>query len=121
MSEVIDKEKWKKDTQELIEKIKSMKSDERLELIALLEECNEAVNASTIGWSAYLKRPKVMKHFETPELKILLDFFKDMATKFLEEDIKAASKILAIESETKKTEDKSKEKEKESKKLSYRV
>jgi len=84
---------WIKTTEKSLNKIKKLKSKDRLETLASIQLCNESIYSSVMGWSAFIQRPKVMNHFSDIELKKLLEIFKDIAVIFLETDIASTKKI----------------------------
>lgn len=75
-------------TEEIIKKLKEKKVGDRLELVALIEEAVVAVNASTLGWSSWLKHPSIMKLFTEVELNDIAESQRKMSSEFLEFDIK---------------------------------
>jgi hypothetical protein len=106
-----------KKTEEVIKKLKEKKPGDRLDLVSLIEEAITAVNASTLGWSSWLKHPSIMKVFNETEINSITEDLRRMASEFLEFDIKW-TKILQ---ERKEAERKQKAKESEKKQDSKAV
>lgn len=88
MSEQSPIDEYIEKTEIIIKHLKEKKSGDRLELISLIEEAITAVNASTLGWSAWLQHPSIMKLFDEKELGEVTEDIKRMAIEFLEFDIK---------------------------------
>lgn len=99
-----------KRTEEVIKNLKEKKLGDRLDLVSLIEEAITAVNASTLGWSGWLKHPSIMKIFSEAELSEIAERLRTMSIDFLEFDIKW-TKILQERKEAK-----AKEKKKENEK-----
>jgi len=94
---MVDKlSKWIKETKKNLKEIKEMKPEDRLETLAHIQLCNESIYASVIGWDSFIKRPKVMYHFNDKELEELFNQFKEIAIKFLGADLKATKKVKAL-------------------------
>lgn len=112
MSEETPIEDYIKKTEEVIKHLKEKKIGDRLDLVSLIEEAINAVNASTLGWSAWLQHPKIMKTFTESELTEIAEGFRRLSSEFLELDVKWTQ----ILKERKEAELAAKEKEKDSKK-----
>jgi hypothetical protein len=97
-------------TEDIIKKLREKKAGDRLELVSLIEEAVIAVNASTLGWSSWIKHPSVMKLFTEAELNDIAESQRKMSSEFLEFDIKW-TKILQ-ERKEEKIGEKAKESEK---------
>lgn len=91
---MVDKsEEWIKSTKKNLEKIQKLKSKDRLEALANIQLCNEAIYASVVGWNSFLERPKIMNQFTDRELKEIFNTFKEISVRFLETDIGAVKKV----------------------------
>jgi len=86
-------EEWIRQTKENLERIKKLKSKDRLGTLANIQLCNEAIYASVVGWNTFLERPKVMNQFTDLELKKVFSTFQEISLKFLETDIEAVKKV----------------------------
>ena len=99
-----------KKTEAIIKHLKDKKIGDRLDLVSLVEEAINSVNASTLGWSSWIQRPSLMKLFNETELNEIAEELRRMSSEFLEFDIKW-TKVLK---ERKDAEVIAKQKEKES-------
>jgi hypothetical protein len=102
-------------TEQVIKELKDKKAGDRLDLIAIIEQAVSALNASTIGWSAWLQHPSIMKIFDEKEITEIAEGIRKMASEFLEFDVKW-TKILKERKEAEMA-SKQKEKEKHQKKI----
>jgi hypothetical protein len=110
MSEESPLDDYVRKTEEVIKHLKEKKVGDRLDLVSFLEEEVSAVNASTLGWNAWIQHPSIMKLFNENELNEIAEGLRKMSSDFLEFDIKW-TKILKerkeAELEKKKKEEKS--------------
>lgn len=88
MSEESPVDDYIKKTEAIIKHLKDKKAGDRLDLVSLVEEAVTAINASTLGWSAWVQHPSIMKLFNETELNEIAEGLRRMSIEFLEFDTK---------------------------------
>jgi hypothetical protein len=88
MSEESPVDDYIKKTEAIIKHLKDKKAGDRLDLVSLVEEAITAINASTLGWSAWVQHPSIMKLFNETELNEIAEGLRRMSIEFLEFDTK---------------------------------
>ena len=91
---IIKVSKWTKRVLKELISIQDKKPEDRLEFIEAIAQANNAIVASGIGWSEWIKKPAIMKEFNIDELKEIHKGFQDIACKVLTYDIKW-TKVMA--------------------------
>jgi hypothetical protein len=88
MSEESPIDEYIEKTEQIIKDLKEKKAGDRLDLISVIEQSITALNASTLGWSAWLQHPSIMKVFNETEIAEITEGIRKMSSEFLEFDIK---------------------------------
>jgi hypothetical protein len=88
MSEESPVDEYIEKTEQIIKELKEKKAGDRLDLISVIEQCITALNASTLGWNAWLQHPSIMKVFNETEITEITEGIRKMSSEFLEFDIK---------------------------------
>lgn len=88
MSEESSIDEYIERTEQIIKELKEKKAGDRLDLISVIEQSITALNASTLGWSAWLQHPSIMKVFNETEITEITEGIRKMSSEFLEFDIK---------------------------------
>ena len=101
-------DKWIKEVEKEINKIKNWKIDDRLSMVAALTYCNSAVASSVNGWNSWLTNALVMEKFNEEELKEILKEFTELAIKWLELDLKYTKLLMKRQKKKKEEADKKK-------------
>jgi len=83
---------WTDERAKVLADLKKLEPADRLSLYASLIRLNSALFESVRGWDAWLRNPPFMETFSQEELNEIFTSFKDVTTKFLEEDIKWTGK-----------------------------
>lgn len=69
-----------------------MSPEDRLSVYSSLIKLNSALFESVRGWDSWLRNPTFMESFSHEELKEIFKEFRDVALRFLEEDVKWTGK-----------------------------
>jgi len=101
-------EKWIKEVEKEIDKIKKWKVEDRLSLVAALTYCNSAVASSVNGWNTWLTNALIMEKFNEEELREILKEFSRLAIKWLELDLKYTKLLMGRQKKKKEEVDKKK-------------
>jgi hypothetical protein len=83
---------WTDERAKVLADLKKLEPADRLSLYASLIRLNSALFESVRGWDAWLRNPPFMETFSQEELNQIFTSFKEVTTKFLEEDIKWTGK-----------------------------
>jgi hypothetical protein len=83
---------WTDERAKVLADLKKLEPADRLSLYGSLIRLNSALFESVRGWDAWLRNPPFMETFSQEELNEIFTSFKDVTTKFLEEDIKWTGK-----------------------------
>ena len=83
---------WTDERAKVLADLKKLEPADRLSLYASLIRLNSALFESVRGWDAWLRNPPFMETFSPEELNEIFTSFKEVTTKFLEEDIKWTGK-----------------------------
>ena len=100
--------KWIREVEKEIKRIKDWKINDRLSIVAALTYCNSAVASSVNGWNSWLTNALVMEKFSEEELKEILREFTELAIKWLELDLKYTKLLMKRQKEKKEEADKKK-------------
>jgi hypothetical protein len=83
---------WTDERTKVLADIRKLEPTDRLSLYSGLIKVNSALFESVRGWDSWLRNPTFMETFSQDELGEIFKNFKDVATKFLEEDIRWTGK-----------------------------
>ena len=83
---------WTDERTKVLADIRKLEPTDRLSLYSDLVKLNSALFESVRGWVSWLRNPTFMETFSQDELGEIFKNFKDVATKFLEEDIRWTGK-----------------------------
>ena len=83
---------WTDERTKALADIRKLEPTDRLSLYSGLIKLNTALFESVRGWESWLRNPTFMETFSQDELSEIFKNFKDIATKFLEEDIRWTGK-----------------------------
>lgn len=83
---------WTDEREKVLDEIKKMSPDDRLSVYSSLIKLNSALFESVRGWDSWLRNPTFMESFSHEELKEIFKEFKDVALRFLEDDVKWTDK-----------------------------
>jgi hypothetical protein len=83
---------WTDERTKVLADIRKLEPTDRLSLYSDLVKLNSALFESVRGWDSWLRNPTFMETFSQDELGEIFKNFKDVATKFLEEDIRWTEK-----------------------------
>lgn len=83
---------WAEERSRALEDIKKLDPKDRLGLYASLIRMNSALFESIRGWDSWLRNPTFIDTFAESELKEIFTQFKEVALRFLEEDVKWTGK-----------------------------
>lgn len=83
---------WTDERTKVLADIRKLEPTDRLSLYSDLVKLNSALFESVRGWDSWLRNPAFMETFSQDELGEIFKNFKDVATKFLEEDIRWTGK-----------------------------
>jgi hypothetical protein len=83
---------WTEEREKVLDEIKKMSPDDRLSVYSSLIKLNSALFESVRGWDSWLRNPTFMESFSHEELKEIFKEFRDVALRFLEEDVKWTGK-----------------------------
>jgi hypothetical protein len=83
---------WADERTSVLADIRKLEPTDRLSLYSGLIKLNSALFESVRGWDSWLRNPTFMQTFSQDELSEIFKSFKDIATKFLEEDIRWTGK-----------------------------
>jgi len=95
-------EEWIKRTEEIKKFIEKLKPKDRLEIVSAINDCNAAINASTLGWQSWVQAPKVMNSFDEKELLEIFEYFRKKSLDFLEQDMRWTKELQKKMAEQKK-------------------
>lgn len=83
---------WTEERTKILEDLKKLDPSDRLGFYSALIRLNSALFESVRGWDSWLRNPSFIDTFSQEELKDIFNEFKDVCTRFLEEDIKWTGK-----------------------------
>ena len=83
---------WTDERTKVLADMRKLEPTDRLSLYSDLVKLNSALFESVRGWDSWLRNPTFMETFSQDELGGIFKNFKDVATKFLEEDIRWTGK-----------------------------
>ena len=83
---------WTDERAKVLADLKKLEPTDRLSLYSGLIKLNSALFESVRGWDSWLRNPTFMDTFSQEELNDIFMNFKEVAAKFLEEDIKWTGK-----------------------------
>jgi len=83
---------WTDERTKLLADMRKLEPNDRLSLYSGLIKLNSALFESVRGWDSWLRNPSFMETFSQDELGEIFKNFKDVALKFLEEDIRWTGK-----------------------------
>jgi hypothetical protein len=83
---------WTDERTKALADIRKLEPTDRLSLYSGLIKLNTALFESVRGWESWLRNPTFMDTFSQDELGEIFKNFKDVATKFLDEDIRWTGK-----------------------------
>jgi hypothetical protein len=83
---------WTDERAKVLADIRKLEPTDRLSLYSDLVKLNSSLFESVRGWDSWLRNPTFMETFSQDELGEIFKNFKDVATKFLEEDIRWTGK-----------------------------
>lgn len=83
---------WTDERTKVLADVKKLEPSDRLSLYSGLVKLNSALFESVRGWDSWLRNPTFMETFSQDELAEIFKNFKDVAAKFLEEDIRWTGK-----------------------------
>jgi hypothetical protein len=83
---------WTDERAKVLDDLKKLEPTDRLSLYSSLIRLNTALFESVRGWDSWLRNPTFMESFAKEELNEIFASFKEVATKFLEEDIRWTGK-----------------------------
>jgi hypothetical protein len=83
---------WTDEREKVLGDLKKLEPTDRLSLYSSLIKLNSALFESVRGWDSWLRNPTFMDTFSQEELNEIFMNFKEVAAKFLEEDIKWTGK-----------------------------
>ena len=83
---------WTDERTKVLADLRKIEPTDRLSLYSGLIRLNSALFESVRGWDSWLRNPPFMDTFSQEELNEIFRNFKDVAVKFLEEDIKWTGK-----------------------------
>jgi hypothetical protein len=79
---------WVDERANVLADIRKLQPTDRLSLYSGLIKLNSALIEGVRGWDSWLRNPTFMQTFSQDELSEIFKNFKDVAIKFLEEDIR---------------------------------
>ena len=83
---------WTDERTKVLADLRKIEPTDRLSLYSGLIRLNSALFESVRGWDSWLRNPPFMDTFSQEELNEIFRNFRDVAVKFLEEDIKWTGK-----------------------------
>jgi len=83
---------WTDERTKVLADLRKLEPSDRLSVYSSLIKLNSALFESVRGWDSWLRNPSFMETFSQDELTEIFKNFKDVATKFLEEDIRWTGK-----------------------------
>ncbi len=83
---------WTDERAKVLADIKKLEPTDRLSIYSGLIKLNSALFESVRGWDSWLRNPAFMETFSQDEFNEIFTNFKEVATKFLQEDIKWTGK-----------------------------
>jgi hypothetical protein len=83
---------WTDERTKVLTDIRKLEPTDRLSLYSGLIKLNSALFESVRGWDSWLRNPTFIETFSQDELGEIFKNFKDVATKFLGEDIRWTGK-----------------------------
>jgi len=78
---------WTDERTKVLADLKKLEPTDRLSVYSSLIKLNSALFESVRGWDSWLRNPSFMETFSQEELREIFISFKEVTTKFLEEDI----------------------------------
>jgi len=85
-----------------LDRMKKLKPNDRLELVAAIERCMRILNASSSGWLNWSNQPSLMNLYKEDDLREMYGLFRDLASGILMLNIKYGSDILLKSKKQKK-------------------
>ena len=79
---------WTEERTKMLADLRKLEPTDRLSLYSSLIRLNSALFESVRGWDSWLRNPPFMATFSEEELNDIFGNFRDVAVRFLEEDIK---------------------------------
>jgi hypothetical protein len=83
---------WAEERARILEDVKKLEPHDRLSAYSALIKMNTALYESVRGWDSWLRNPIFMDTFSMEELKEIFVQFKEICTRFLEEDVRWTGK-----------------------------
>jgi len=83
---------WTDERAKVLADLKKLEPADRLSVYSSLVKFNSALFESVRGWDSWLRNPAFMETFTQEELNHIFNGFKEVALKFLEEDIRWTGK-----------------------------
>jgi hypothetical protein len=80
-------EDWSKVKDKQLQRIKSMKPKDRLDMVQSITEINHYISSSCQGWTQWLYNPMIISQFNQEKLEDTFKKFKEFGLEFLEFDI----------------------------------
>jgi len=79
---------WTDERTKVLADLKKLETNDRLSLYSGLVKLNSSLYESVRGWESWLRNPAFMETFSLEELNQIFTSFREVAVKFLQEDIK---------------------------------
>ena len=98
------RDKWIEQTEETLAKLKKLEPRDRMDIAAAITDLMGAIVVSITGWNMWLVNLNAVRRFDEQELRGYFDEMRNMATSFLELDLKVTGKLDKQEQEKKKGE-----------------
>ena len=83
---------WTDERTKVLADIRKLEPSDRLSLYSGLTKLNSALFESVRGWDSWLRNPAFIETFSQDDLNEIFRSFRDVAVKFLEEDIRWTGK-----------------------------
>lgn len=83
---------WTDERTKVLADLRKLEATDRLSLYSGLIKLNTALFESVRGWDSWLRNPAFMETFSHDELDEIFKNFREVALKFLEEDVKWTGK-----------------------------
>ena len=83
---------WTDERTKVLADIRQLEPSDRLSLYSGLTKLNSALFESVRGWDSWLRNPAFIETFSQDDLNEIFRSFRDVAVKFLEEDIRWTGK-----------------------------
>jgi len=83
---------WTDERTKVLADLKKIEPTDRLSLYSGLIKLNSALFESVRGWDSWLRNPTFMDTFSHDELNEIFKNFREVAVKFLEEDVRWTGK-----------------------------